>query len=231
MKITFCDLGEATLKISDGVREEILDQGSPDFETAPDCRQITVEEVSGVQKKSATEKLGFALISFFTVAVRALLFPNKQLIQYLYPYKVTEKIEITDPDRKNSIIGFHPCEYVEFEGRYSPPSFEFGSAFSHGKPVFTLDEDAITEQIGRFRTNLIVSMAVLLLIPLILFCTAAVWGTPVLGVIAIGLMILAIPTVITYFIRLKKQISAVRRWILRELPYLNEHGGNNRSRV
>lgn len=120
---------------------------------------------------------------------------------------------------------------MEYEGRYTPPSFEFGSAFSHGRPVFTLDEDAISEQIGRFRTNLAVSMVVLLLIPLILFITAAIWDTPVLGVIAIGLMILAIPTVIVYFIRLKKQISAVRMRIERELPYLNEHGGNNRSRV
>ncbi|MGM9637363.1 MAG: hypothetical protein ACI3YK_05185 [Eubacteriales bacterium] len=231
MKITFCDLGEATLKISDGIREKILDQGSPDFEITPDCRQITVEEISGMRKKTVKEKLGFALISFFTVAIRALLFPDKQLTQCLYPYKITEKIAIKDPDRESDIIGFHPCEYVEYEGRYTPPSFEFGASFSHGKPVFTPDEDAIAEQIGRFRTNLIVPMVVLLLIPLILFITAAVWDTPVLGVIAIGLMILAIPTVILYLVRLKKQISAVRNQVSRELPYLNEHGGNNRSRV
>ncbi|MGM9680730.1 MAG: hypothetical protein ACI3XR_04415 [Eubacteriales bacterium] len=231
MKITFYDLNETTLIISDGVREKTVDQSSPGFETAPDCRQITVEEITGVRKKSVSEKLGFALMSFFTVAVRALLFPNKHLVQCLYPYKVTEKISVNDPNRESGFIGFHPCEYVEYEGRYTPPSFEFGSAFSHGRPEFTLDEDAISEQIGRFRTNLAVSMVVLLLIPLILFITAAIWDTPVLGVIAIGLMILAFPTVIVYFVRLKKQICAVRMRIERELPYLNEHGGNNRSRV
>lgn len=231
MKITFCDLNEVTLKISDGVREQTVDQASPVFETIPDCRQITVEEISGVRKKKVAEKIGLGLISFFTVAIRALLFPDKHLTECLYPYKIAEKIEIMNPDSGSGIIGFHPCEYIEYEGRYEPPSFEFGTAFAHGKPVFMLDEDGLTEQIGRFRTNLAVSMVVLLLIPLILFITAAVWDTPVLGVIAIGLMILAIPTVIVYFVRLKKQVSAVRARIRRELPYLNEHGGNNRSRV